>query len=79
MGQPRPLFHLFLSFHTNITNFTANRYVKNVHPVYGAWIQTFNSHDKFDRQIKVSNQTTQIESIIDVVLGSEKEFVIIEA
>ena len=28
MGQPRPLFHLFSSFQTNITNFTTNMYVK---------------------------------------------------
>ena len=31
MGQPRPLFHLFSSFQTcitNFTNFTTNRYVK---------------------------------------------------
>ena len=28
MGQPRPLFHLFSSFQTHITNLTANRYVK---------------------------------------------------
>ena len=40
MGQPRPLFHLFLSFKTHITNFTTNSYVKNVHPVYGAGIRT---------------------------------------
>ena len=34
MGQPRPLFHLFSSFQTHITNFTTNRYGKKVHPVY---------------------------------------------
>ena len=28
MGHPRPLFHLFSSFQTNITNFTTNKYVK---------------------------------------------------
>ena len=28
MGQSRPLFHLFSSFQTHITNFTTNRYVK---------------------------------------------------
>ena len=28
MGQLRPLFHLFLSFQTHITNFTTNRCVK---------------------------------------------------
>ena len=28
MDQPRPLFHLFLSFQTHNTNFTTNRYVK---------------------------------------------------
>ena len=38
MDQPRPLFHLCSSFQTHFTNFTTNRYVKNVHPVYGAGI-----------------------------------------
>ena len=28
MGHSRPLFHLFLSFQTNITIFTANKYEK---------------------------------------------------
>ena len=28
IGQPRSLFHLFLSFQTHITKFAANRYVK---------------------------------------------------
>ena len=37
-GQPRHLFHLFSSFQTQITNFTTNRYVKKVHPVYDAGI-----------------------------------------
>ena len=40
MGQPRPLFHLFSSFQTHITNFATNRYVKNVHPEYGVGIRT---------------------------------------
>ena len=40
IGQPRLLFNLVLSFQTHITNFTTNRYVKNVYPVYGAGIQT---------------------------------------
>ena len=34
MGQPRPLFHFFHLF-KHIKNFTANMYVKNVHPLYG--------------------------------------------
>ena len=42
MGQTRPLLHLLSSFQTHITNFTKNRQVKNVHPVYGAGIQTHN-------------------------------------
>ena len=42
MGQIRPLLHLFSSFQSHITNFTKNRHVKNVHPVYGAGIQTHN-------------------------------------
>ena len=29
MGQSRPLFHLFLSFQTHITNFATYNYVKN--------------------------------------------------
>ena len=39
-----------------------------------------NSHDKFDRQIIVLNQINQIDSrkSIDVVLGSNKEFVVTE-
>ena len=41
----------------------------------------FNSHDKFDRQIEVSTQISQIESwkSVVVVLGSDKEFVITKA
>ena len=35
-GQPLSLFQ------THITNFTTNRYVKNVHPVCGAGIRTHN-------------------------------------
>ena len=34
MGQPRPLFHLFSSFQTNITIFTANKcekYPSSIH------------------------------------------------
>ena len=30
MGHPRPLFHLFLSFQTHITNFSTISYVKNM-------------------------------------------------
>ena len=33
-------FHLFLSFQTNITIFTTNICLKNVHPVYSAGIWT---------------------------------------
>ena len=36
MGQPQPHFDLFLSIQSHITNFTTNRCVKNVRPVYGA-------------------------------------------
>ena len=39
-GPTPASFHLFSSFQTHITNFKANRYVKNVHRVYGAGIQT---------------------------------------
>ena len=39
MGHPWPLFHLFLSFQTNITILQQIN-VKNVHPVYGAGIRT---------------------------------------
>ena len=42
IGQPRHLFQLFSAYQTHITNFTSNRCVKNVHPVYGAGIQTHN-------------------------------------
>ena len=45
MGIPRPLFCLFLSFLTNITILTKIN-VKNVHPVYGAVIQTHNLQNK---------------------------------
>ena len=37
MGQPRPLFHLFLSFQTHITNFTTNRYVKKCPSSIRCW------------------------------------------
>ena len=40
MRQPRPLFKLFSSFQTLISNFETNKYVKNVHPVYCAGIRT---------------------------------------
>ena len=39
MGQPQPLFHLFLSFQTHTKIFTTNK-CKNVHPEYGAGIRT---------------------------------------
>ena len=39
MDHPRPFFHLFSSFQTNIT-ILQQRNVKNVHPVYGAGIWT---------------------------------------
>ena len=43
MGHPRPLFHLFSPFQTNITILKTNKWEKcNVHPVYGAGIQTHN-------------------------------------
>ena len=51
MGQPRPLFHLFSSFQTHITNFTTNRSWDNLmfgqvslyvwSAVLQAWIQLF--------------------------------------
>ena len=41
MGQPRPLFHLFLSFQTHITIFTTNRYVKKCPS--NIWCQDSNS------------------------------------
>ena len=40
MGQQWPLFHLFLVFSTKHYNFYNNYMWKNVHPVYGAGIQT---------------------------------------
>ena len=41
MGQPRPLFHLILVFFKQTSlQFLQQIYVKNVHPVYGAGIQT---------------------------------------
>ena len=40
MGQPRPLFRLFLVFSNKHYNFY-NKYMwKNVHPVYGPGIRT---------------------------------------
>ena len=42
MGLPRPLFHLFSSFQTHITNFATNSFVKNDNPRYGAGIWTHN-------------------------------------
>ena len=42
-GNPGLFFLFFLyfrPFQIHITNFTTNRYVKNVHPVYGVRIQT---------------------------------------
>ena len=45
MGHPRPLFHLFSSFQTNITIFTTNICEKmSDHPVYGAFINTTSYH-----------------------------------
>ena len=41
MGQPRPLYHIFLSFQTHITNFTTNRYVKKCPS--SIWCQDSNS------------------------------------
>ena len=41
MGQPRPLFCLFLFFQTSNTIFTTKQCEKcHVHPVYGTRIQT---------------------------------------
>ena len=40
MGLPWPLFSLFLSFQTNITNVYNNKMWKNVHPVYSAGVLT---------------------------------------
>ena len=37
MGQPRPLFNLFLSFQTHITNFATNRYVKKYPSSIHCW------------------------------------------
>ena len=38
IDHSRSLFHLFLSFQIHIT-ILQQIYVKNVHPVYGAWIR----------------------------------------
>ena len=55
IGQPRPLFRLFLSFSTNNTIFITNQCKKcHVHPVYGAGIRTHNIGSKFG-QILPSN------------------------
>ena len=40
MGQPRPLFRLFLVFPNKQYNFLQQINVKNVHPVYGTGIRT---------------------------------------
>ena len=48
MGQPWPLFNLFLSFQTHITNFTTNRYMKIVHSEYSAGIRT---HDLWNKSL----------------------------
>ena len=40
MGQPQPLFIYFRLLKQTLQIFQTNRYVKNVHPVYGAGIQT---------------------------------------
>ena len=40
MGQPRPLFCLFLVFFKQKIQFLQQINVKNVHPVYGTGIQT---------------------------------------
>ena len=37
MGQPRPLFHSFLSFQTQITNFITNRFVKKCPSSIQCW------------------------------------------
>ena len=37
MGQPGPLFHLFSSFQTHITNITTNRYVKKCPSSIRCW------------------------------------------
>ena len=42
MGQPRLFFVYFRSFHTKQYNFYNKINTKNVHPVYGTWIQTHN-------------------------------------
>ena len=42
MCQPRPIFRLFLVFSNKHYKFLQQIYVKNVHPVYGAGIQTHN-------------------------------------
>ena len=42
MGQPRPLFRLFLASSNKQSNFYNKSMWKNVHPVYSAAIQTHN-------------------------------------
>ena len=42
MGQPRPLFRLFSVFSNKQYNFYNKYMSKNIHPVYGAGIQTHN-------------------------------------
>ena len=37
-GPTLAFFYLFCRFQTHITNFTTNRYVKNVYPIYGVGI-----------------------------------------
>ena len=41
-GPTRPLYHLFLSFQSHITNFYNKKVCEKmyIHPVYGAGIQT---------------------------------------
>ena len=60
MGQPWSLLRLFLSFQTNIA-ILQQIYVKNVHPVFGAGIQTHNklrvTKENFLRHgLRVSNK-----------------------
>ena len=45
MGQPRPLFRLFLVFSNKQYNFCNKKLWKNVHPEYGAGIRTHNLSD----------------------------------
>ena len=46
-ADPGLFFNLFCLF-KHITNFTTNRYVKNVHPVYSAGIRT---HDLWNMSL----------------------------